>query len=411
MCAVVLGFAHTVNDKKQTKWVAIGGAFAAVFSVFMAVMKKTVGNVNKDSYNIDILSATVVCFALFVAMSWLYDSKIFVRFISKNRLEKIVSTARGILAAALPTLFLMYTLPIIFVYPWEFVEIGETIISTDYLVKLLGFLGGIITAAAVSAALYKVVSRTPYKISRIILSAVFVLSTIEQLKTVAQALFASRKLLTTDARWLFKLIIPLINNPMVFIYLAAAAAFAAALTFWIWTLVGKKKTRTNPAETRKERAIMVKGRKNTAVLAAFLILSLISMTVLKAYNEKPIELPPLESYTVVDGYALIPLEQVNDGALHRFAHYSDDGTEIRFIIVLKNGADYGVGFDACKICGATGYYERDGQVVCKLCDVVMNKQTIGLEGGCNPYPLAYYVSNGSVFISIEDLEAEKARFK
>jgi uncharacterized membrane protein len=199
---------------------------------------------------------------------------------------------------------------------------------------------------------------------------------------------------------------------MAFIYLAAALAIASALTFWIWTFVGKKGGGQNPAEKRKERAIHVKGRRNTVVLAAFLVLTLISVTVLKAYNEKPIELPPLESYTVnADGYAVIPFDRLSDGHLHRFAHYSDDGTEIRFIIILRGGTDYGVGFDACKICGATGYYERDGQVVCKLCDVVMNKQTIGLEGGCNPYPLAYSILDGNVLISIADLEAEKARFK
>ena len=83
---------------------------------------------------------------------------------------------------------------------------------------------------------------------------------------------------------------------------------------------------------------------------------------------------------------------------------------MRFIVIKKNEASYGVGLDACDICGETGYYERDGQVVCKLCDVVMNKSTIGFKGGCNPIPLAYTMANGQMVIKTGDLEAEKSRF-
>lgn len=58
--------------------------------------------------------------------------------------------------------------------------------------------------------------------------------------------------------------------------------------------------------------------------------------------------------------------------------------------------------------GATGYIEREGQVVCKLCDVVMNKSTIGLPGGCNPIPVEYGVNNGQVQIRQSALdEADK----
>jgi uncharacterized membrane protein len=84
---------------------------------------------------------------------------------------------------------------------------------------------------------------------------------------------------------------------------------------------------------------------------------------------------------------------------------------VRFIVILKKAASYGVGLDACDICGPTGYYERDDEVICKLCDVVMNKATIGFKGGCNPVPLAYTLVDGRLVIRTEDLEREKGRFK
>ncbi|MDR0652224.1 MAG: DUF2318 domain-containing protein [Synergistaceae bacterium] len=45
-----------------------------------------------------------------------------------------------------------------------------------------------------------------------------------------------------------------------------------------------------------------------------------------------------------------------------------------------------------------------------LCDVVMNKSTIGLPGGCNPVPLAFKIEEGSMIIETSDLAAEARRF-
>ena len=76
--------------------------------------------------------------------------------------------------------------------------------------------------------------------------------------------------------------------------------------------------------------------------------------------------------------------QINDGHLHRFQYKAKDGTVMRFIIIKKNGGAYGVGLDACDNCGDAGYYEKDGKIICKKCDVAINLATIGFKGGCNP---------------------------
>ena len=121
----------------------------------------------------------------------------------------------------------------------------------------------------------------------------------------------------------------------------------------------------------------------------------------------PVELP------ASGGKITIPLEMVGDGHLHRFVHHAPKGSStvgVRYIVVRKNETAYGVGLDACDVCGPTGYYERKGQVVCILCDVVMNKSTIGLPGGCNPVPLAFKIEEGSMIIETSDLAAEARRF-
>jgi uncharacterized membrane protein len=139
--------------------------------------------------------------------------------------------------------------------------------------------------------------------------------------------------------------------------------------------------------------------------------SILSLTALKAYTERGVVLSPAEPMTIAGEEITIPIERVEDGHLHRFAYTAQDNIEVRFIVIRKNEIAYGVGLDACDICGPTGYYERKNEVICRLCDVVMNISTIGFKGGCNPVPLAYRLSGGNMVIAIEDLENERGRFK
>ena len=42
-------------------------------------------------------------------------------------------------------------------------------------------------------------------------------------------------------------------------------------------------------------------------------------------------------------------------------------------------------------------------MVCKLCDVVMNVQTIGFKGGCNPIVIDYEIKDGYIRVPFETL--------
>ena len=167
----------------------------------------------------------------------------------------------------------------------------------------------------------------------------------------------------------------------------------------------------NPAIIRKKKA-QAKGqvRWNLAGLAS-VVLAAFVMTACNWMANRTVELsPPVE--LAVNGQKIeIELDTVNDGHLHRFAYTAENGTQMRYIIIRKSESSYGVALDACDICGPSGYYERDGQVVCILCDVVMNIGTIGMPGGCNPVPLAHEIANGKIVIDTADLEAEVHRFE
>jgi hypothetical protein len=170
-------------------------------------------------------------------------------------------------------------------------------------------------------------------------------------------------------------------------------------------------TATNPALRRKARAAWRTTRRWGTVVVVGFALVVFSLTAVKAYSEREVELTPAEPMQYVGSNIQIPLESIDDGHLHRFAHITEKGTEVRFIIIKKNEVAYGVGLDACNVCGATGYYERDDEVVCKMCDVVMNKQTIGFPGGCNPIPLEFTIADGVFSVEVALLEQEAGRFE
>ena len=149
-----------------------------------------------------------------------------------------------------------------------------------------------------------------------------------------------------------------------------------------------------------------------AYALVMILLFVLILTVIKAYDTLEVELSAPEVYTVEGDTILIPTEAVNDGHLHRFEYTTERNVTIRWIVVKKpNSASFGVGFDACEVCGNAGYYERGSQVVCKRCDVVMNTNTIGFKGGCNPIPLAYEVNGGNLVFRLEDLLAGEKEFR
>ena len=197
-----------------------------------------------------------------------------------------------------------------------------------------------------------------------------------------------------------------INHEAVFTIAAGLALCAVVFLTWLASrsipTVG-----ANPAEGRA-RSRLYKSMAGTAALGYLCGALLITVGV--AYGSQEIELSPPESFSVVDDQVSVNLADISDGHLHRFEYTTSGGVKVRFIVIQKSGSSFGVGLDACDICGPTGYYEKDGKVICKLCEVAMNIATIGFKGGCNPIPIDYKVSNGTLTVPISALEASASVF-
>lgn len=167
----------------------------------------------------------------------------------------------------------------------------------------------------------------------------------------------------------------------------------------------------NRAEIRKIKAQKKKRLfwiKFPATLAGIFILILsanyISMN-------RTVSLVPAVPLKPVNGMFEVEKEKVNDGKLHRFSYETKDGVIIKFFIIRKTGDAYGVVYDACDICGAAGYYQQKNNVICRRCDVLMNKATIGFPGGCNPIPINFRIEKGKIYITKKELLKKEEIFE
>lgn len=107
------------------------------------------------------------------------------------------------------------------------------------------------------------------------------------------------------------------------------------------------------------------------------------------------------------GAIRIPIAEVKDGNLHRFAYVASDGHLVRFFLINRYDeahAAIGVVFDACMICGDAGYVQNGQEIICVACNVRIFRPSIGKPGGCNPIPLNHVVEDGAIVIADADLE-------
>ncbi len=302
---------------------------------------------------------------------------------------------------------LLYLPDILLVFYQMYVR-GEEIISAEMLLKLVGCVLGTIFPGICFFSLNRITRQISEKGGLQLVGVFTGIQIFLQFPAVIQPLLA-RRIIPMYA-WLFDYIVFMNNHSNQF-QLGLLLGF---LLIVIGCFIRSFKLPTdgkNAAVIRKKTAFRRSVRRYCGVTIVGIAALFAAIYYVEGHLQQEEELSPAEELFVADNQALIPLEQVNDGHLHRFEYTTSENVKVRFIVILKNGSNYGVGLDACDICGATGYYERNDEIVCKLCDVVMNRSTIGFKGGCNPVPLAFEIRNHRLVIETASLDAEQSRFE
>ena len=304
------------------------------------------------------------------------------------------------ICAAVATLFLYHGFELWLIPVGSVIAALGDYFTVEFLTKILGFLIGGLFAFVSSFMIYKAADALNETRLKFVFVVIFAACMIRQIIFLVQVLMA-RGVLSGETS--MNLMAPIINSSDLLIFVI----FAAILVLPITLFSQPKPARLpnyNPAEYRKVLAQAIHKRRWGAGVIVVLALMTTSSSAGSLIVNQQEEIVPAVEVTAQAGSVDVDLEIIKDGHLHRFVYRASSGDMVRYIVILKGGSAYGVGLDACEICGATGYYERDNQVICKLCDVQMNKATIGTRGGCNPIPISYSIEGGKLKVAQSELE-------
>ena len=401
MIIVGLIFGYLINRfgrrSFHVRWISV--AAGVVVSALMAYFKTYTSMVDTGIWNIRIFSISLAAFILFLIFTALH-----------GKLGKIGERLSMLMLGIIMVEQILYALADWFVFPHTIMLTEDSIISSTFLTSMVGvILGLVLTFIAALAAMKGSVRLKPGEsllfmcISIGIISCKQIASTFSIM--LAKQIISSNHTLFTIAKYAS-------NYSLWFIY----AQLLLVLIIAVMLQVRKKKQNEpyrNNAEFRKIKAKWRTIARWNGCFVVCAVLVVCTLTAVNAYVNQEVELSPIEDASMVDDENIyISFDLVNDGSLHRFGYETENGTVIRLIVIQKpDSSAYGIGLDACEICGETGYYENSsGEVVCNLCDVVMNINTIGFQGGCNPIVIDYSIANGYIIVPIEGLLEYESEF-
>ena len=396
LIGMMLGYSYAVYGRKGRKITGYGILAGLVIAIIMSWMKNKTKLIDTGFWNIitfSIILAALIVFLIFDAMKKKREAQ-----------SPIVPVSLGVISA----MMMFYALPDVLAYPYVIVLGGFTVFSTDFIYRFIGIVIGCAIVMVAAVSMYQVMQRLKREHAAVFLKAALLINSAQQVSKVLN-LLRSKRIIT--GKLVFQIVRFTSNHASWFIYGAMILAALAGL-FLLAATQKSKETYENAAQHRKIRARKRSVRRWVTALIVCIALSLANVTAVKAYANRPVELSAIEECEQRGDELYIPFEQVEDGNLHRFAYTTDNGVAVRFIVIKKpSSSAYGIGLDACDICGETGYYQRGSQVVCNRCDVVMNINTIGFKGGCNPKVIDYRIENGYIIVPIYTLIEHESDFK
>ena len=410
MTSLLLAFFHMEHDRrgKISQLIGVGAGLAA--SVCMAFAKNLTSKIATNRWNLYIFYVGIIASLILIICSFLA-----MRMKSGKSIWKLLTYISG---AVLTADVIFYEVPDVLAYPFNFDTSQKGILSVEFLVRLIGYLLGLVLVFVYAVYLYKTalalgnISLTLICLDLVILTNGFRFFGLILSKWLARPKWLKwPRFVSADHPWAFPYAKFVANNLLLFVVLMSVFALIIPVVLFFRNI---KMTQPydNSAQRRKLIATGRRRRRWAYVSVICFVLCALNLTVVKAYLNRAVVLSEPEVYEVQGDQVVIPVDQLQDGHLHRFEYKTENGVNVRWIIIKKPGSNaYGVGFDACEVCGIAGYFERDGQVVCKRCDVVMNINTIGFKGGCNPIPLAYRMDSGNIVIELADIIAGESEFE
>ncbi len=201
---------------------------------------------------------------------------------------------------------------------------------------------------------------------------------------------------------------PIVRND--FFFFVTILALAALMILFE---LKRRQPASLPAPGAERRKAIWSARRERLWMASVYASSFIFILLITGefvYTQSVSALSPATDVRFVNGQLSIPLSQVSDGELHRYAAM-ENNTTVRFWLYKKPDGKIATVFDACQICGGVGFYKTANGVVCKNCASPINSQSVGTKGGCNPVPLAAQVTSDAILIKEADIASGVRMFQ
>ncbi|MBP3273128.1 MAG: DUF2318 domain-containing protein, partial [Ruminococcus sp.] len=347
LSAMLFAYVPMISGKKGRNILTAGTLAGMAAAVVIAVLKNTTKVIDKSGgtgvWNNWIFGASLAGLLVFLVMSILMNRKS----------TDAGGVALPCAAALMSCTFWAYALPSVLGYPFNFSLNGDSVFSTAFIYRFVGYLFGIILSVLIFLAVYQCAVRIGRSTVFVFMCTALLINGFWQFTKIVQVLHAKR--IVSGHAW-FTLVRYSSNYSDVFIY----ALLLTALIIPVMLIVKSfnvKEPYSNPAQHRKIKAKWRDTRRWSVLFVFCLVMVVLDLTAFTAIDNREVELSPVEECEIRDDALYVPLTQVEDGHLHRFAYTTDDDITVRFIVIKKpNASSYGVGLDACDICGETGYY-------------------------------------------------------
>jgi len=196
------------------------------------------------------------------------------------------------------------------------------------------------------------------------------------------------------------------NDAFFFVTILALAALMVLFEYRRRQPAAAAETR---AEERKQEWRARRERMWMTAVYSSSFLFIVMITAQFIYAKSQDALSPATEVALVDGRASVPLAQVSDGELHRFAT-TIDGARVRFLLYQRPDGKVVALADACEICGSVGFYQNPEGIICKNCAAPIAPMSMGQPGGCNPIPLKSSVAGDALVIERAELAGVAAHF-
>ena len=382
-------------DLRKSVYAALAAAFAG--SVVVAILLSRL-QVNEDAFEGWIMLAA----ALFVISMIVFMMRTGRRL--KGEIEGKISSLAG-KNAAIGLFFFVFLM--VFREGVETVLIlGAVSLNSTELLSFLGTLLGVVVAVLFGVMFVKGSVRINlqkfFRVTTAILffvAAQLIISGLHELSETGVLPSSKREM---------ALIGPIVRND--FFFFVTIVALAALMILFE---AKRRQPAALPESAAERRKALWSARRERLWMASVYASSFIFIFLVTAefiYAKSANAMSPATPVSFVDGAARIPLTQLADGDLHRFAA-TENGLEIRFWLYRKPDGKVATVLDACEICGPVGFTKGPNGIVCRNCAAPINGQSVGTAGGCNPIPLKAEQTADAIVVREADLAAGARYFQ